>query len=100
MLINKQVSKSFEKIQNSKFKQVDLLFYKFIMKTYRISYKSSSDSIWKSGYVIVTPTDGWMWLKDDEKKTIRKGVISATLMNSIVSGTSDFIDLHCKYSYY
>ena len=74
------------------------------MKTYRVAIKeckkttsSSSSSDWKPGYVIITPTDGWMWLKDNNKITIRKDVITSFMMNSIVSGITDFIDFGCKY---
>lgn len=36
------------------------------------------------GYVIVDSTTNWMWLKDSQKHTIRKGMIGPELVRSIV----------------
>ena len=41
-----------------------------------------------SGSIITTPETGWMWLKDADKVTLRKGQVSAAIMDSIREGAS------------
>ena len=40
------------------------------------------------GYLITTPGNGWIWLKNRARETIRKGVIAPKVMNSIKANVS------------
>lgn len=40
------------------------------------------------GFLITTVESGWMWLKDANKVTLRKGVVSAQIMSSICEAAS------------
>ena len=45
-----------------------------------------STTIWLPGFLITTPSTGWIWLKDASKLTIKKGTIRPDVMSSIVAG--------------
>ena len=41
---------------------------------------------WLPGFLITTPSTGWIWLKDATKVTIKKGTVRSDIMSSIVEG--------------
>ena len=45
-----------------------------------------STTIWLPGFLITTPSTGWIWLKDATKVTIKKGTVRSDVMSSIVEG--------------
>lgn len=61
----------------------------FKVHSYNVSYRRAfpKESTWAMGFVIATPRDGWMWLKDSNKKTIKKGIVDAKMMSDILDET-------------
>ena len=52
---------------------------------------------WENGFLITTPSSGWIWLKDRKRITIRKGTISADIMSQIlIGGTIACAGFHMK----
>jgi hypothetical protein len=59
--------------------------------TFRVKYSKAfpakvAESAPLDGFLITTPSDGWIWLKDEKKVTIRKGIINSDLMKTIIVG--------------
>lgn len=55
--------------------------------TYNISYSKQNNN-WSKGYLIVTPSTGWLWLKDNKKITINKGTVTQDVIKLIKENNS------------
>jgi hypothetical protein len=50
-------------------------------ESFSIVYQSPNQSSWFEGFVILQQS--WMWLKDSNKNTIRKGKVDSNILNSL-----------------
>jgi hypothetical protein len=54
--------------------------------SYSLGYKENNN--WLKGYLIVTPSSGWIWLKDHRKITIKKGTVGDDIIKQIKEDNS------------